>query len=164
MPHETLSAATAACTDADHDALKVDRQAFRSGTQPLGSASDGKGGNLELRQCLRCLSTLSMPAAAPAWRTPEGERTTHFELRFGWRLIVRRDGLAELASDETGQRVELEVIAQRPMTLRMVARQLGAWLIRAARYYSPEHPARMAAEGAQRQVHLLLARWEGFNV
>lgn len=157
--------AVAKCTHADHDALKVDGETFRAGTKPLGIASDGNGGHLDLRQCRRCLSTLSMPALPlPAWRKPYAQRTSHFELRFGWRLIVLRDGRAQLASDETGQRVELEVIAQRPMTLRMVARQLGAWLIRAARYYSPEHPARMAAEGAQRQVHLLLARWEGFNV
>lgn len=84
----------------------------------------------------------------------------HFGLRLGWRLIVRRDGLAELASDETGQRVDLEVLARRPLTLRLVAKRLGAWLLRAARYYSPQHPTLRVTEGAQRQVLALLADWE----
>lgn len=50
------------CTQADHEALKQDRAAYLAATERPSLAPDGWGRFLELRTCLRCGSTLAMPA------------------------------------------------------------------------------------------------------
>lgn len=154
-----VAAAPSSCTFADHDALKLDRHTWLAATKHCGYMADGAGGQMELRQCRRCYSSLAMPAGPVP--TASDLRSVHLELRRGWRLVIRRDdGLPELSSDDTGERLSLEVLAGRQYLLRLVARRLGRWLAKARRYYAPEHPTRKHAEAARVQVLSLLYRWE----
>ena len=54
--------ASRCCDQATHDALKV-AATFRETTTYVGRQSDGDGGWLELRNCMRCPATLAMDEA-----------------------------------------------------------------------------------------------------
>ena len=63
------------CTRERHEALKRDPTAFRKATRLVGIQTDGFKVPVELRNCLRCGSTLALrnePAAASV-ETPEPE-------------------------------------------------------------------------------------------
>lgn len=59
---QTQRQAVKCCDQSAHDALKV-AATFRETTTYVGRQSDGDGGWLELRNCMRCPATLAMDEA-----------------------------------------------------------------------------------------------------